>query len=135
MNKPMLIKIAIFSVLLSGCVITDRYEKMKQKESYHTARYEKVKQEELYYTGKSIELYLYSRDTSPNRFIAIPNNNSIYVWSIDKSYNDEIKCNESLQGELSCSGLGYVAQSCEISVFTNADNIITNFKYSKDCRF
>jgi|TARA_B100000767_G_C19588981_1_gene460600 hypothetical protein len=119
----------VFTVLLSGCVITDNYENLINN------NYESLKQQEYYYTGKSIELYLNSRDRSPNRSIALPNNNSIYVWSIDRSYNDKIKCDGNLHGEVSCSGLGHVAKSCEISVFTNDDNIITKFKYSKDCGF
>ena len=121
MNKHTLINTLVFPVLLSGCVINDNHEN--------------VKQEEFYYTGKSIELYLNSRDRSPIRSIALPNNNSIYVWSIDKSYNDDIECDGNIHGKVSCSGRGYVAESCEISVFTNDGNIITKFKYSKECGF
>lgn len=121
MNRLTLMSIVVFPVLLSGCVITDHYEN--------------IKKEEFYYTGKPIETYLDSRDKSPNRLIAMPDNNNIYVWSIDRSYNDKIKCDENFQGDISCSGLGHVAKSCEISVFTNNENIITKFKYSKDCGF
>jgi hypothetical protein len=111
MNKHTLINTLVFPVLLSGCVINDNHEN--------------VKQEEFYYTGKSIELYINSRDRSPNRLIALPDNNNIYVWSTNRSYNDEIKCKKNLQGEILCSSLGHVVESYEISVFTNDDNIIT----------
>jgi hypothetical protein len=129
MNRHTLINTLVFPVLLSGCVINDHYESLINN------NYESLKQQEYYYTGKSIELYLKSRDRAPNRSIALPSNNSIYVWSIDKSYNDKIKCDEDIHGELSCSGRGYVAKSCEISVYTNDENIITKFKYSKECGY